>query len=165
MLVVKLLLLPSVGNQLLDNIKIEKRFPTEKIHLQILPVTGIGNQKIKGLLSGLVGHKCPSSMIFAFLCKAITAGKITVMGDMQAKCLDHGRTFFKVHNAVFIHILCEQFPVLFELLYLIDCFLNLRLRIPVRKCPDNLILRVLLIHSNHIIGDIIHDMDRTGVDI
>ncbi len=35
-------------------------------------------------------------MVLPFFCKAVTTGQITVMGNMQAKCLYYSLTLLKV---------------------------------------------------------------------
>jgi len=56
-------------------------------------------------------------MVLAFLCKAVAAGQVAVMGNMQAQGLDHGLTFFKIHHEIMVNVLCQK---LFHVNQLLD---------------------------------------------
>ena len=159
MLIVKLLLLTSVSNELLDHIKVHKRLSTEEIDLQILSASRVRDQEIQSLLSCLVGHQCPASMIFAFFCKAILTCKVTIMCDVQTQRLHDCRSLLEIKDMTLIHILREQFFILLKLLNLIDCFFNLRLRILILQLLNDLIRCMLLKHRNDVISHIIHYVD------
>ena len=108
MLVVKFFLLPAVSNQIFHYLPVHQRFPAEEIHFQIPPLPGIGDQEIQRLLSHFIGHKSPASVVFAFLSEAVSAGKITVMRNVQAQCLDYCFSLLYLINKILIHILCKQ---------------------------------------------------------
>ena len=68
-------------------------------------------------------------MIFAFFCKAILTCKVTIMCNVQTQCLHDCRSLLEIKDMTLVHILGEQFLILFQFFNLIDCFFNLRLRI------------------------------------
>ena len=53
MFVVEFLLFSSIGNEILYHLPVHQRFPAEEINFQVSPVSGIGNEKIKGFFSHL----------------------------------------------------------------------------------------------------------------
>ena len=50
-------------------------------------VSGVCDQEIQRLLSDPKAHEGAASMVLAFLCEAVLAGKVAVMGNMKAECL------------------------------------------------------------------------------
>ena len=115
-LVMKLFLLSSVSDQIFYNLPVHQRLAAKKIHLQVSSGAGIGNQKIQGLFSNLKGHQGSSSMVFSLLRKTVVAGKIAVMGNVQAKRF-YNRTavFGKLVNCAFINISGKKHSLFFQL--------------------------------------------------
>ena len=116
-------------------------------------------------------------MVLPFLCKTIPAGQVAVVGDMQAQCLDYGFALLHFIYIIFIYVLCKQLSRLYKLR---DCFQHLRqflLRIPGQRLYKPFQrLRAFqraagmggvlpLQAGNHIVGDLVHHMDRTAVHI
>ena len=101
-----LLLLPPISDQVLYHLPVQKRLPTEEIHFQIPPASGIRDQEIQRLLSHLITHQGSAAMIFPFFRKTVAARQIAVVGDMQAERLHH--RFLRLYdllNIIFIDIL------------------------------------------------------------
>ncbi len=76
-------------------------------------------------------------MIFALLCKTVSAGEIAVMRNMQTKRLHNCRPFFKIHDMGLVHILCKQFPTVLKLLYFCRRFPDVCFRIAVFQLCTN----------------------------
>ena len=100
MLIVKLFLFSSIGDQVFDHLPVHQRLSAKKIHFQIPAASGIGNQKIQRSFSHFITHQRPAAMIFSFFRKTVAAGKIAVMGDMQTKRLHH--RLLRVRNLLYI---------------------------------------------------------------
>ena len=103
-LVVGLLQASAVLHQVLYHLPVHQRLSTKEIHLEVHPVAGIGNQKIKSLLSYLIGHKSSSSVILSFFCKAITTSQIAIVSYMKAKSFYHCLSLLELHYIIFIYI-------------------------------------------------------------
>ena len=127
MLVVQLLLLPSICNKLLYYIKIHKRLAAKEIHFQIAALSGIGNQKIQCLLTGLKIHKRAPSVVLALFRKTIFAGEIAVMCDMQAQRLDYRLMLLKINNMRLVNIFGEKLLIRLQCLHFVNRFQNLLL--------------------------------------
>ncbi len=95
---------PAICNQILNHLPVHQRFSTKEVHFQIHPVSGVCHKKIECLLSNFKAHQSPSSVVFTLFCKAIAAGKITIMRYMKTKCLHYRFPFFKVDNIVFVNV-------------------------------------------------------------
>ena len=98
----------AVFHQPLHYVPVHERLSAKEVHLQMLPVAGIGNEEIQGLLSHLIAHEGAAAMVLAFLCKAVTAGQVAVMGNVQAQCLDHGFPLLKVYHKIPVNILGQE---------------------------------------------------------
>ena len=112
-----LFLRTAVFHQAFYHVPVHKRLAAKEIHLQVFPVTGIGNEEIQGLFPHLIAHQGAAAMVLAFLCKTVAAGQVTVMGNMEAQCLDHGLTLFKIHHEIMVNVLCQK---LFHINQLLD---------------------------------------------
>ena len=162
-----------VSHKLLDNLPVHERFTAEEIDLQIRTVTGICHQKIQCFLSDLVAHDRSSAVVFTFFRKAVSAGKVTVMRNMQAKCLDNRFAVFKAVNIIFVNVLCIQLSFLCKQQNLIHRLGSLFFRI--RKLlrfheVQNLSLVFLFFYKglqqrNKLVNKVIHNMHSTAVDI
>ena len=139
MLVMKLLLLSSICHKLLHHIPVHKRLSSKEVYLQVSSAAGIGNQKIKCLLSGLIAHKSPPAVILALLCKTISAGKIAVVRNVEAKCLYNCLALLEIYDTLFVCIFCEELFIILKLIYFLYCFFYLRLWISVHKLFNNLL--------------------------
>ena len=103
------LLLAAICYQVFYNLPVHKRLAAEKVNLQIVPGARIGDKEIQCLLAHLKRHKGTSSVIFPFFCKAVAAGKITVMCNVQAEGFHHCLTVLcKCINGILVYILCEK---------------------------------------------------------
>ena len=131
------LLFPAIGHQLLHHIKVHQWLPAEKVNLQVTAAARIGNQEIQGCLADLIGHKGAPAMVFPFLRKAITAGQVAVMGNMQAQSLDHSGALLKLADVAFIFIFRKELAGIRQGLYLPITFNNIRLRIALHKLVLN----------------------------
>ena len=105
-----LLQAPSVCHQILYHLPVHQRLPAEKIHFQVDPVPRIRHKEIQRLSPRFIAHQSPSSMIFSFFCKTISASQVTVMGHMQTKRLDYRFPFFKITDIAFINIRRIKLP-------------------------------------------------------
>ena len=54
-------------------------------------------------------------MIFALFCKAVLTGEVTVMGNVQAQCLDYSLALFEIADIFFIDVFCKQDIILRQL--------------------------------------------------
>ena len=161
----KLLLLSAVCHKILDHLPVHKRFPAEKIHLQVASVAGIGNQKIKCLLPDFKGHKSPSPVVLALLGKAILTGKVAVMRNVQAQSLHNRRALFEIHDIVLVGILRKKLLVVDQHLHLIKCLFHFSLRIALPQRIHNLLSCMSFIQGNDIVCHVIHHMNRAAVYI
>ena len=98
----------TVSHQILHHLPVKQRFPAEEIHLQIDPVPRMRHQKIKRLPARLITHERPSAVVLSFLRKTVSAGQVTVVGDMQTKRLHHRLPAFIFTDILLINILCIQ---------------------------------------------------------
>ena len=108
MLIMHFLQLSSILHDLPDHTKIQSRFSPKEINFKIMPVTGIGNQKVQSCLSHFLRHERTVSLIFTFPCETITAGQVTVMGNMKTEGFHHGLPVLHFLDIIFIIILGEQ---------------------------------------------------------
>src|SRR5699024_1512383 len=92
----KLFLFSSIFYQTFYHVPIHERLTAEEIYFQIYPVSGIGDKKIQSLFSHLIGHQSSSAVVLSLLCKAVPAGKITVMGNVKTQCFYYCLSFFKM---------------------------------------------------------------------
>ena len=46
-------------------------------------------------------------MVFAFFCKAVATGEVTVVRDVETQRFYDGRTFLEVHDIIFILVRCK----------------------------------------------------------
>ena len=114
-------------------------------------------------------------MVLTLFRKAISAGKVTVMGNVQAQCLDYGLTLLKIKNVILINIGSKQLSCLLQFQDLVHRFGDLFLGIgDICKIQYSSLdgVRILdtfchqrLYQRNHIIHNIIYHMDRTTVHI
>ena len=108
LLVVRRFQAPAVSHQILHHLPVKQRFPAEEIHLQIDPVPRMRHQKVKRLPARLITHERPSAVVLSFLRKTVSAGQVTVVGDMQTKRLHHRLPAFIFTDILLINILCIQ---------------------------------------------------------
>ena len=165
----------AIGHQILYHLPVHQGLSPKEIHLQVDPVPGMLHQKIQGLFPHVKAHQRPSPMVLSLSCKAIPAGQVTVVGDVEAECLHHCLALFKVKNIILIDIRGEQLPVLFQLQNLIHSLGNLLLRagnarqIQHRSLYGIRILDALLYQRlyqrNHCVNNIVHHMDGSAVHI
>ena len=140
-LIVQLLLLSSVCHQILDNLPVHQRLSSEEIDFQILSGTRIRNQKIKCFLSYFKRHQRSSSMIFAFLGKAVSTGQITVVGNVQAQRFDYCLSIFsKFFYYIFVYISGKQHTLLFQLLTFRNGSTDISFRILILQSVYDLLL-------------------------
>jgi hypothetical protein len=114
-------------------------------------------------------------MIFALFRKAILAGKVAIMGNVEAKCLHHVGSLLKVENITFIYVLGKELSVLFQFQDLIHCFPDLLFGIGnagevyYGRLDDVWILDSLVdqgLHKrDHVIHDVIHHVNGTAVHV
>ena len=159
-------LLSSVCHQIFDHLPVHQRLAAKEIHFQVSSAAGIGNQKIQCLFSNFEGHQCTSSMVFPFFCKAVSAGQVTVMGNMQTECLHYRRSVFKMLDGVLINIFCKQHPLLFQRPDFFQGCMQIFFSVLLFQLFYYTILISSLIQKgNTVIYNIIHHMDRTTVHI
>ena len=163
----KLFLTAAILYQVFYNLPVHKRFASEEVHLQVLSGTGIGNKKIKRLLSHFKGHQRSSSVIFSFLCKTVTAGKITVMGNVKTKCLYYCLSAVcKFFDCCLVNIFCEKHSLFCKL----SAFRNRSFHIFFIKTTVKLLYDLSGVHSllkirKHFICNFIYKMNASAVYI
>ena len=86
----KLFLLSAIFYQIFYNLPVHQRLAAKEIYFQVFPGTGVRDQEIKSFFADVIRHKSSSAMIFAFFRKAIAAGQIAVMSNVQAQCFYNG---------------------------------------------------------------------------
>ena len=109
-------------------------------------------------------------MVLALLGKAVPAGKIAVMGNVQTQRFYHGRPLFEIHDIILIGILRKKLSRIYERLYLVNRFLCFRPAVLFRQSSYNFIpgIRFRRCPVNplyNVIGDIVHYMNRSAVYI
>ena len=115
----QLFLLSSIFYQIFDNLPVHQRFATKEIHFQIAAASGVCDQEIQCFLSNLITHQLSVPMIFAFFCKAVATGKVTIVGDVQTERFYHCLTVLgKCINSILIYISGEKHAIGFQLLTL-----------------------------------------------
>ena len=132
----------AVFHQPFHHIPVHQRLAAKEVHLQVLPVSGIGNQEIQCLLSHLIAHEGAASMILAFLCKAVTAGQIAVMGNVQAQCLHHRLPLLKVYHKIPVNILGKELLCFNQLTDFIQRLLYILLAVSVLQTDPYLFLHI-----------------------
>ena len=99
-----------------NHLPVHQRLAAEEIDFQVPAVSGIGDQEIQRFLANLKAHQRSASMILALFCKAVLTGKVAVMRDMQAECLDNRLALLEIHNEVFVNVSGKEFFLIDELL-------------------------------------------------
>ena len=99
----------AVSHELFDHVKIQQRFPSEKVNLQIFSGTGVFDQPVQSLLPRFIAHKGLLSMVFAFSIETIAAGHIAGVGHMKAQSLDDRLALLEQIGLSGKHIFCKQF--------------------------------------------------------
>ena len=168
----------AVLHETLHHVPIHKGLPAEEIHLQVLPAAGIGDEKIQRLLSHLVAHKGPASVVLPLLRKAVAAGQVAVMGNVEAQSLHHGFALFKIHDKILIDILCQKLLPVDQLLDILQGLTDIRNTVPGSQAAQYLLLLPLgqrsgILQLSHqlghsldgIINHRVHHMDGTAVHI
>ena len=171
-----LLLGTSVFHKLFYNVPVHKRLAAEEINLKVDAVSGVCDQEIQCLLSDLKAHEGAASMVLAFLCEAVLAGKVAVMGNMKAECLHDRLTFLEIDHIVFVNIRSKQFLRVDELLNIGEGILNIFCRVLTDQCFSHCFF--LVIRERHrffhirddlrenlhgIVEQRIHGMNRSTV--
>ena len=168
MLVIWLFQTSSVGNEFFYHIKVHERLSPKEIHFEVAAASGIFHQKVQCLFSNFITHQRTVSMILALAGKTITAGEGAGMRDVKAQRFYHGLAFFEVNDTVFVRIFGKQravFPHFFQILIQFFHFLFFYFRIFFQNFRCDLCSFFRLIHPDHIICHIIHDVDRATVYI
>ena len=98
----------AVFHQILHHLPVHKRLPAEEVHLQVHTVPGILHQEVQGLLSHLKAHQGAPAMVFSLPRKAVPAGQVAVVGDMEAQRLHHGLSLFEIIYIILIDIRSEK---------------------------------------------------------
>ena len=89
LLIKAFLQLPAITHHRPDGLHIHQGFAPEQVHLQVLPMAGMGDQKVQGFASHRRGHHAPGTVEFPRIRKAVTAAQVAIVGHMQAHGLDH----------------------------------------------------------------------------
>ena len=115
-------------------------------------------------------------MVLALPGEAVAAVEVAAVGDVQAERLDVAGIIFELSGDVRIDVRRKQFFVIFQLL-------NLRIAFPQVCLADSLAVRCLpaavfgeqrgddfafcfiFKHRDHVIGNLVHDMDGAGVGV
>ena len=97
----------SIFYNFLYNTEVHCWLTAKEVNFKIMTVSRIGYKEIKGSLSNLCTHKFTVSFILSFFCKTIAAGKITIMRNMQAKCLYYCLSALYLFNIIFVNIFCK----------------------------------------------------------
>ena len=162
----KLLLLTSIGHQVLDHLPVHQRLASEEVHLQIPAASGIGNEEIQGLLAHLVRHQRSAAMVLALLRKAVAAGQIAVMGDVQAQGLDYSRTLLEINDFILICIFRKEDALTGQLLHIFQHLADVALGPAVLQFRDNLIrLTGLVYQADNLVSQLVHHMDSPAVHV
>ena len=117
--------------------------PPKKSTSKVDAVSGVCDQEIQCLLSDLKAHEGAASMVLAFLCEAVLAGKVAVMGNMKAECLHDRLTFLEIDHIVFVNIRSEQLLRVDELLNIGERILNIFCRVLYRPVLLSLLFLVI----------------------
>ena len=130
----------AVFHQPLYHIPVHQGLTAKEIHLQVFPVAGIGNEEVQRLLSHLVAHEGAAAMVLAFLCKAVTAGQIAVMGNVQAQRLHNRLPLFKVYHKIPVNILGKKLLRINQLSDFLQSLLYIFLAVSVLQTDPYLLL-------------------------
>ena len=105
-------------------------------------------------------------MIFAFLGKAVAAGKVAVVGDVQAQRLHHGLSRLEIKNGVPVDILREQQARLPELGAFRQCLPDQVRRVGAGQLPTYALLVFSLVEQgNRVIHQIVHHVHASAVHV
>ena len=170
---VRLLQRSAVSYQLLHHLPVHEGLPAKEIHLQIDTVPGICHQKIQCLFPYLKAHQRTSPVVFALSRKAVSAGQIAVVGNVQAQRFHHSLPVLERIYIILIDILCKELSGLLQGQKLLRQFLRLKKRNGKLLChrPGNFFLIPFPLinqpfhHRNRIIGRLVHHMHTAAVDI
>ena len=133
-----------------------------------MSVAGVSDEKIERLTADLIAHERPSSVIFSFLCETILACQITVVRDIQAECLDDGRSVFEIDDSVLVDIFCEELPGRLKAVNLRERLPYVRRVISVPEHPGQLLVgqrSVFFKFSNQLIAEIVQNVNASAVYI
>ena len=161
-----LFLLSSVSHQIFYYLPVHQRLAPEEINFQIPSASGICDQKVQRPLSHLITHQCPATVILSFFRKTIFAGKVTIVGDMQAQSLYHSLPCLKIQHSVFIDILREQNAGILQRITLLQRFCQFPDIVFAPQTGNHRIVCISLIQQfHHIIDNIVHHMYGAAVHI
>ena len=132
----------AVFHQPFYHIPVHQGLAAKEVHLQVLPVSGVGNQEVQGLLPHLIAHEGAAPMVLAFLCKAITAGQIAVMGNVQAQRLYHRLPLLKVYHKIPVNILGKELLCFNQLTDFLQSLLYILLAVSVLQTDPYLFLHI-----------------------
>ena len=159
----------AVGNKFLHDFPVHKWLSAEKVHLKVRAHTGILYQEIQRFLSDLSGHEGSASVVLSLFGKAVTAGKITVVGNVKTKRFDDCRPLCKLIDGRSVRFRRKQRTFSSKFLDLLQNFLDLAAcRIGMAGSQSfSHSLRILgLAHiSDSIIKKVIRDMDRSARNV
>ena len=171
----RLLQASAICNQILNNLPVHQRFSAEKVYLKIYSAAGVGYQEIQRLLADFKAHQRSSAMIFALFCKAVLTGEVTVMGNVQAQCLDYSLALFEIADIFFIDVFCKQDIILRQLQNLLYRLTHLVVAvgqlltgfhcrchgIHIPNAAGNKLFR----QRDYIINHIVYNMHAAAVDV
>ena len=163
---------PGVSHQTLHHVKIHQRLAAEKVHLQMMAGSGMGNEKIKGLLAHFIAHKGPIPVIFSLAGEAVGAVQVAGVGHMEAQGLHHPGGFpleFPRHGGEGVG--GEQLSGGFQLgdlIVAIGQFFRIYVfpaAVLFQHGPNDFFPAFFPILGDHIIGDIIHHVHAAGAGV
>ena len=115
-------------------------------------------------------------MVFALPGEAVAAVEVAAVGDVQAERLDVAGIIFELSGDVRVDVRREQFFVIFQFLNLCIAFPQVCLADGLAVCclpaavfgeqrGDDFALCFIFEHRDHVIGNLVHDMNGAGVGV
>ena len=87
---------------------------------EVSSAAGVCDQEIQCLLSDLKAHEGAASMVLSFLCEAVLAAQVTIMGNVQAECLHNCLSRLEICHISLVNILRIQLLCVDQLLNLVQ---------------------------------------------
>ena len=119
---------PRISNNLLADLKIHQRLTAKEIHLEVVAVAGVFDEKIDGSLAGLDVHEALAALEFALRGKAVGAVQIACVRHEQAQCLYDGSALLEVTCGILVDVVRKELAPLFEFGDVFECVVDVGFR-------------------------------------
>ena len=161
-----------IGYQLLDHVEVHQRLAAEKVHLEVAASAGIFNQKIQSLLAHFETHHGAVAVVLALRGEAIGAVEIAGVGYVHAQRFHHAcSALLELPGDGGKGVRRKQHAGILERADLIEAFFQFFAghfgiaHVLFKHRGDDILAAVIFIQADDVVGDLVHQMHGTGVDV